>query len=146
MTDHMTILSVLKKKFEDLKDSGGETLLKSVTILMQPVTAKSVFDFCPDMTGFPALILFPRETLPDNSGLTGTLMLELLLIAESYHPGRERDKLLRLQRIILDALTPDAAGKVPEAGGAHLLFLSARAETFGDAFSGWRISLKACYA
>ena len=143
MTGHSAILSALKEILEQQENDNGETLLESVVILTRPIASETLFKVCPDMTRFPAAVIIPGELLANNGGLTAKFVLNILLIAENYHTDAEVVPLVRLLEKVLYALSPDAGGHLPLTGGAHLLYLNSKMESFGDAHSGWNVTLEA---
>ena len=81
-----------------------------------------------------------------NGGLTRTLALELFLIDETYHSDENSYPSLGVHEKVMEALSPDASGRLPEIGGAHIRLFDSTPGDFGSDHLGWSTDIEACYA
>ena len=128
MTNPSMILSALKERLENIRNEDNEPLLKSVKVLTRPANAGELFEHYPDLNSFLSSA---------NGGLTRTLALELFLIDETYHSDENSYPSLEVHEKVMEALSPDASGRLPEIGGAHIRLFDSTPGDFGSDHLGW---------
>lgn len=146
MTNPSMILSALKERLENIRNENNEPLLKSVKVLTRSVNAGELFEHYPDLTSFPAVVIRQGQLSAANGGLTGTLAIELFLIDETCHSDENSYPSLGVHEKVMEALSPDASGRLPEIGGAHIRLFSSTPGDFGSGHLGWSTDIEACYA
>ena len=146
MTNPSMILSALKERLESIRNEDNEPLLKSVKVLTRPANAGELFEHYPDLNSFPAVVIRQGQLSSANGGLTRTLALELFLIDETYHSDENSYPSLEVHEKVMEALSPDASGRLPEIGGAHIRLFNSTPGAFGSDHLGWSTDIEACYA
>ena len=115
-------------------------------MLTRPANAGELFEHYPDLNSFPAVVIRQGQLSSANGGLTRTLALELFLIDETYHSDENSYPSLEVHEKVMEALSPDASGRLPEIGGAHIRLFDSTPGDFGSSHLGWSADIEACYA